>query len=53
MKKHYTGSMKQFNETLVKMLVVSGQIKRSVEVAEKCNISPKRYEQLVKSINSK
>ena len=39
---------KRTNETVVKMMLANGDIKKSIEYAEKCNITPKRYEKLIK-----
>lgn len=44
------GSRKQDIEMFIKIEIQRGNIKKSIELAEKYGITPKRYGQLVKQV---
>lgn len=44
------GGRKQDIEMHIKIAILKGDIKRSIDLAEKYKVSPKRYGQLVKQV---
>lgn len=46
------GSRKQDIELLVKIAILKGEIKKAVTICEKYEITPKRFAQLAKEVES-